>query len=207
MDQEGNAVFAGRDHETKAYDRSNSPDERREWLRLNDRVFLEYRLVGEVTLPREAPREDMVSMFVGKPTEDLLARLHQGEGDTVLVPWLMKIDWVLELILQSLLRMRPEGMMIPRLMDVNLSGGGICFTMDQCVKVGVLLDLRLILPPFTPIKARAEVIRVETIDDSAPAYSVGTRFVEISSDDQERLIHHILQLQAERLRTRHVDLL
>ncbi|MGH7233261.1 MAG: PilZ domain-containing protein [Nitrospiraceae bacterium] len=192
--------------EMSGWEDVSSSDDRREWLRINDRVFLEYHLIGEASPSNDAAREDMISMFIAKPTEDLLARIHKGEGDSVLVPWLMKIDWVLELMLRSLLRRDPEGMAIPRLTEVSLSGGGICFAMTECVGVGDQVDLRLILPPFTPIKARAEVIRVGTMDGDTRTHAVATHFIDISSDDREHLIHHILHLQAERLRTRHSDL-
>lgn len=57
-------------------------DERREWIRIDDRVLMEYRLLTESgdTLPVEAgaPTADMISIAVGKPTADLLA--HSGDS-------------------------------------------------------------------------------------------------------------------------------
>lgn len=180
-------------------------ENRREWLRLDERLLFEYWPVGEESVSSSdglAPAGDAeIAEFLSKPTTDLLARLPVQESEPVLAPWLMKIDYVLTLVLKTLLRLHPEGVPLPRLTDVNISAGGLSFPSTRSFGPGELVDVRLILPPFTPIHARAEVIRV-TADQVASGLLVAVKFVDISPDDQERLIKHILSVQAKRVRLR-----
>ena len=184
-------------------------DDRREWLRIDDCLFLEYHLVGEmsgsVSIPGDRAAEELISSFITKPTEDLLAAAHARDAESVLVPWLKKIDWVLESILQRLVRVSKEGIALPKRTDVNVSGGGMSFTTARQFQEKDQLDLRVILPPFTPIQARVEITRVIAMEgeSGAEGWYTATRFMQITEDDHECLIRHILHVQAERLRARH----
>ncbi len=193
-------------------------DERRELLRIDDRLLLEYWLPGEapeggLTASPESAN-DAITAFVGKPTADLAARWQADAGaeslqDSVLLPWLMKVDWTLELLLKALARMSPQHVLLPRLTDVNVSGGGVCFDMARRVEAGSVLELRLVLPPFVPIRTSSEVVRVAPSRQGARkidgSYATAVRFTTITADDRERLIRHILRAQADRLRARHMS--
>lgn len=193
-------------HEPK---RAAAVDDRREWLRIDDCLFLDYQLVGEMSCPvsiaGDRAAEELISTFITKPTEDLLASVHFGETESVLVPWLKKIDWVLESILQRLVRMSKEGIALPKRTDVNISGGGISFASSRRFQEQDQLDLRIILPPFTPIQARVEITRVIAMQGERHTgdWYTATRFLQLTQDDHECLIRHILHIQAERLRARH----
>jgi len=190
-------------------------------LRIDDRLLMEYWPVGE-TAERSAdqPRQEVdeaITDFITRPTTDLLAHGSAREADQAdlvesrLGPWLMKVDWALELILKAVARMSPQGLALPRLLNVNISGGGICFEASRPFQEGDQLELRLILPPFVPVHTVAEVVRAEPAQQERPAsseaparYTVAARFTSISAEDRERLIRHILRLQAERIRARHM---
>jgi hypothetical protein len=43
----------------------------------------------------------------------------------------MKVDYLLEVILNALAASRPDTVAMARLMDVNLSGGGVGFVSDR----------------------------------------------------------------------------
>jgi PilZ domain len=192
-------------HEPK---RAAVVDDRREWLRIDDCLFLEYQLVGEASIPIVIPAdraaEELIATFISKPTEDLLAGAHLGGTESVMVPWLKKIDWVMEVILQRLVHLSKEGVALPRLTAVNISGGGISFFSSRRFQEGDQLDLRLILPPFTAIQTRVAVTRVTPMEGESgtAGWCTGTRYVQIEQDDHECLIRHILHSQAERLRAR-----
>jgi len=184
---------------------STSQDERREWIRIDDRVLMEYRLLMESghTLPVEAgtPTADMISTAVGKPTADLLARSGDSFVGSPVLPWIMKVDYLLEVILNALAASRPDSVAMARPMDVNLSGGGVGFVSDRELSIGDQLAVKLILPPFILIKATIRVIRVMP-QAGGQGYAIATEFVDLKPDDQEHLIRHILQAQAEQLRAR-----
>jgi hypothetical protein len=194
-------------------------DDRRELLRIDDRLLLECRRAGEASesaaaRPSEPQTDEAIKAFLSRPTADLLSRAatqgpdHQDPMESMLVPWLMKIDWALELMLKAAARANPQGLALPRLTEVNLSGGGICFDTDRRFGENDILELRLILPPFVPIRSTAEVTRVTPVRGeggagAAERFTVAAHFTSIGSEDRERLIRHILRLQADRIRSRH----
>lgn len=180
-------------------------DDRREWLRIDDRLLLEYRPADDATdapLPDEMrATPESISAAIAKPTADLLARSGEALQDSLLVPWLKKIDWLLELTLKTLAVTQPQGVSMAQVTEVNLSGGGLSFSTRGQLERGQDLALKLILPPFTPISTIARVIRV-TPSRRGGEFDVATQFTSITPDDQESLIRHILATQAERLRAR-----
>jgi len=181
------------------------PDDRREWIRIDDNLLLEYRLLSDSAdvpppgLPPVTP--DVIASAVGKPTADLLARSGEALTASPLLPWVMKVDWLLEAMLKTLATLHPECMAIARVTSVNISGGGISFVSLRQFAVGDQLALKVILPPFTPIQTVAKVIRAAPSADRE-GFSLATEFVDLRADDQEHLIRHILHAQAERLRAR-----
>ena len=106
-------------------------DERREWIRIDDRVLLEYRLLSdppEEPIPGTLPiSQEAIAAAVAKPTADLLLRSGEQLAQSPLLPWIMKVDWLLEVIVKQLAKMQPEGIAIAAIVDVTLSGGGLGF--------------------------------------------------------------------------------
>ncbi|MCC2643015.1 MAG: uncharacterized protein K0S45_3428 [Nitrospira sp.] len=181
-------------------------EDRREWLRIDDRLLLEYRLFDE---PAEAMNlhlppvtEDSIATAVSKSTHDLLTRAGETLADSPLLPWVSKIDWMLETILKSLAKSQPGTVAIARLTDINISAGGLGFITPRRFRVDDVLALKVILPPFTMIEAQARIIRVTEIGKGSADFYVATHFNDLPADDQEHIIRHILHVQAERLRAR-----
>ena len=180
-------------------------DERREWIRIDDRVLLEYRLLTD---PVEGPTpgippiaQEAIAAVIAKPTSDLLLRNGEQLAESPLLPWMMKVDWLLEVIVKTLAKMQPEGIAIAQVADVTLSGGGIGFLSPRHFAVDDTLRLKVVLSPFTPIHTTARVIRSDQAKDGIN-YDIATEFIQLDPDDQEHLIRHIIQTQAERLRSR-----
>ena len=180
-------------------------DERREWIRIDDRVLLEYRLLtdpAEGLMPGIPPVSDeAISEAIAKPTADLLLRSSEQLAESPLLPWIMKVDWLLETIVKQLAKIQPEGLAMAQVADVTLSGGGIGFLSPRQFAVDDQLKLKIILPPFTPINTTARVIRSIQAKDGIN-YDIATEFIQLNPDDQEHLIRHIIQAQAEQLRSR-----
>ncbi|NOT22133.1 MAG: PilZ domain-containing protein [Nitrospiraceae bacterium] len=180
-------------------------DERREWIRVDDRVLLEYRLLTD---PDEGPTpgippvaQEAIAAVIAKPTSDLLLRNGEHLAESPLLPWILKVDWLLEVIVKTLAKMQPEGIAIAQVADVTLSGGGIGFLSPRHFAVDDTLSLKIVLSPFTPIHTTARVIRSVQAKDGVN-YDIATEFIQLNPDDQEHLIRHIIQTQAERLRGR-----
>lgn len=182
------------------------PVDRREWLRIDDRLPVECRRLGTAVAadPTGSAPDEVASLqeFLNKPTYDLLGTVKPDDPQSAIVPWMLKMDWALGILLGTLARMAPGGLVIPRMTDVNISATGMSFPSTQSLAAGDMLDLRLILPPFLPIQTTAEVVRVSEVPDHPSGrFLVAVTFLEMRADDQDHLIRHILQLQAERLRT------
>lgn len=180
-------------------------DERREWVRIDDRVLLEYRLLTD---PPEGPilglppaSYEAITTAIAKPTSDLLLRSGEQLAESPLLPWIKKVDWLLEVMMKTLAKMHPDGIAIAQVTDVTLSGGGIGFFTPRKFAVDDMLRVKMILPPFTAIHATARVIRSVPSKDGMQ-YDIATEYTDLSPDDQDHLIRHIIQMQAERLRGR-----
>lgn len=180
-------------------------DERREWLRIDDRVLLEYRLLTDsedVPAPGLPPASDQaIAAAIHKPAADFFAQQGEHLAHSPLLPWMMKVDWLLEVIVKTLAQMHPGGVPIAQIADVNLSGGGIGFVSPRSFAPNDKLSIKVVLPPFTPIDATARVIRSMPVKEGL-GYDIATEFIALSPNDQEHLIRHILQTQAGRLRGR-----
>ncbi|MCP9470676.1 MAG: PilZ domain-containing protein [Nitrospira sp.] len=188
--------------------RMPASEDRREWIRIEDKLLLEYRLEGEQDKTpasgRETVTDEMIAAAVEKPTTELLARSGDVLAQAALVPWIMKVDWLLEVILKTLAKSSPGCMELARVTDVNISGGGIGFVASQRFNAGDRLALRVILPPFTPIQVAAKVIR-SSPDPQGRGFVLAAEFIDLGADEQDSLIRYVLQTQAERLRTRRKD--
>ena len=180
-------------------------DERREWIRIDDRVLLEYQLLAEtvdVPTPGLPPAtHEAITAAIAKPTTDLLLRSGEQLAQSPLLPWMMKVDWLLEVILKTLAKMHTEGIPMAQIADVTLSGGGIGFPSPLQFAAGDMLRLKIILSPFIPIHTTTRVIRSTRAKDGIN-FDIATEFIQLSPDDQEHLIRHIIHTQAERLRGR-----
>lgn len=180
-------------------------DERREWIRIDDRILMEYRLLTDD--PSVARRDageatpESIAAVVSKPTADLLARSGDALAGAPVLPWIMKIDYLLEVILNALAVIQPSCVVMAKPTDVNLSGGGVGFVSTREFAANDHLALKLILPPFVQIQAIAKVIRSLPLANGE-GFTIATEFTDLKADDQEHIIRHILQTQAERLRAR-----
>lgn len=178
-------------------------DERREWIRIDDRILMEYRLLTESgNAPAIEARHvtaESISETVTRPTVELLARSGDSLMDSPLLPWIMKVDYLLEVILNALAASQPSSVSMAKPTDVNLSGGGVGFVSDREITAGTHLALKLILPPFTIIRALVKVIRAVPQTDER-GFTIATEFVDLKPDDQEHVIRHVLHVQAQRLR-------
>lgn len=183
-----------------------SQDERREWIRIDDRLLMEYRVLTEsgsaLPIAVGPPTAESISEAVMKPTAELLARSGEALMGSSVLPWIMKVDYLLEVILNALAASQPSSVSMVRPMDVNLSGGGVGFATNREFAAGDQLALKLILPPFIPIQTIVRVIR-SVPQTNGQGFTIATEFVDLKPDDQEHLIRHILYTQAERLRARH----
>jgi len=83
--------------------------------------------------------------------------------------------------------------------SVNISGGGIGVPVNVAYHPGEVLSLTLVLPDQVIFKAYAEVLRLDPIPQRVNTYRLHTRFVRMTTQNQELLIRHILRFQRDHL--------
>ena len=87
--------------------------------------------------------------------------------------------------------------------SINISGGGIGFVSDIAHNVGDILTITLLLHEQVLFKVQAEVLRREPLPHRAQASRIHAHFIQISEQERELLIRHIMRLQRDALRERH----
>ncbi len=123
--------------------------------------------------------------------------------DPLLLQMMTRIDWMLTSILRTLGKDKNLNHAIPQLRKVNLSGSGIRFFSDEDFPVDSYLRLRMVLRPFIPIQAVGKVVRVDPSQkDGEEGFEIAAEFTQISSDDREAIIRHILRAEATLQRLR-----
>lgn len=83
--------------------------------------------------------------------------------------------------------------------SINISGGGIGFVSDIAHNLGDILTIRLLLHEQVLFKVQAEVLRRDPLPHRAHASRLHARFIQISEQERELLIRHIMRLQREHL--------
>lgn len=82
---------------------------------------------------------------------------------------------------------------------INISGGGIGFMSDIPHNHGDILTITLLLHEQVLFKVQAEVLRREPLAHRAQISRIHARFIQISEQEREVLIRHLMRLQREHL--------
>src|SRR5438105_11831165 len=133
---------------------SRPPEDRREGVRVDDRVLLEYWLVTDAGHTTDTFRRfAQIPLPISPETGESL-RL-----DPLVVQWMSKIEWTLDAILRTLEHQSPRPS-AARLMDVNVSGDGVRFLPERPLTEGEPIDLRMLLPPFIALSPRPQRMQI-----------------------------------------------
>jgi hypothetical protein len=87
--------------------------------------------------------------------------------------------------------------------EVSLSATGLAFSNDKAVAVGELLELRMLLTScMAVIVAYARVVQCKDISDDNPErpFAICVEYVNLTDDDRELLIKHVIKKQLQQLR-------
>lgn len=182
-------------------DQERLTEDRREGVRVDDRVLLEYWLANEAS-----PSSERFRRFSQIP---LSISPEAGEGaklDPLVIQWMSKIEWTLDAILRTLEDQATARPNAARLMDVNVSGEGVRFLPDRPLATGDVVDLRMVLPPFVVVEARGEVLQMRSETGPESSQPVIVRFTDIAEENREKIIRYVVQRQAELQRRHHRSL-
>jgi len=123
--------------------------------------------------------------------------------DPSLVNYLVRMDEKLDLILELLEKdNKIEGLFKPGL-GVNISGSGMNIMVDRPVGTGQVIHSKFYLSkiPLVFMDLFGEVVHVAKVDECGKTlYSLGIKFLDLSVNDQERIIASVFQRQRGALR-------
>lgn len=187
-------------------------NERRDYYRIEDSAFLDYRIIPSEQLA------DTLSIFDQGATDyfnlnhnylenekimtDSLARIHNDFP--VIAAYLEALDRKINLLV-PLFRSKNDEIETYPTRRINLSGGGIAFDAEQEIYLGAAVEIKLVLfPRYNGILAYGTVVYCVPIEQPQNnfAWRVALNFSHIREIDRDLIIRHVLQHQAAQLRRR-----
>ncbi|GAB4302110.1 MAG: hypothetical protein Kow0096_23410 [Thiohalomonadaceae bacterium] len=184
-------------------------EERRRFFRIDDEVYLEYRLLPEEDYQRRlrqpaGSRQDTSALALQlhgltSQSSSLLAQIRKRDPEVG--QYLAIIDRKVELLGRALLGSQLGHISGPN-HKVNLSGNGIAFFSAEPLASDSKLELRLMLfPGHTVINTLGRVVHCNVVPGGAPQpYRIGVEFTHLAEMGRDALVRHTLELQSARLR-------
>lgn len=190
------------------------PDERREDVRINDKIFYKATFLGHGHESEDAISKAMAKINTEKLIINSFLKGRYGMSgsdelsysmETRVNPEIWEINRKLDLvILMSVTEDFKELIRsVPR--DANICAGGIRFLSQTAFDVMDIIEISMVLPmsPILYIRLVAEVIRVKTIAvDGKEQHSIVARFYNMDPEMKEDIVHYIFKRQREILRRR-----
>lgn len=178
--------------------------ERRRHVRIDDDIVLSWREVSPDEIPETLVHEgDSLDYFplstqiklLSLETGELLQRI--GQDQPLLAEYLKILDRQVDILSRAIDGKQDKAANLPT-RYVNLSASGLAFTADVDYPQGVLLELKIILPPsLTSIIAYGRVVDSMPHDEDEPgSFSMGVDFIRLNDHDRELLIRHVARRQA-----------
>lgn len=190
-----------------------SEAERRRYFRIKDQVALKYRTLSEQEYADAVggmpdSRSGLMSLantFAAStrqmaPTVRRIRELHPE-----LCRYLAMVNEKLDMLARAFSVAESEMASWPT-QRVCLSAGGIAFDAQAPLLVGARLKVTLVLyPSLVHIVALGSVVRCRPSCTGEANQRVAVQFTDITEEDRELLIQHIVQRESRRLRARRID--
>jgi len=189
-------------------------DERRQDVRINDKVYLKVRLVGHALGHEQALAQTLEKIRANKLIIDSFLKGQYGYPGAEEIPYtretptnqaVWELNRKLDLLIHMTLAEDFKQLMQTIPQDVNISASGIRFIADKPYDVMDILEVGMILPmvPLLFIRLAAQVIRVKTLTHKErECYSVVARFIEIDQESKDDIVRYLFRRQREMLRRR-----
>ncbi len=189
-------------------------DERREDVRINDKIFYKVNLLGHVhesedvissAMSRIHSEKLIINSFIkgryGMTGSDDIQYSHDAQTGYEIWELNRKLDLLIYMFLteefKDLIRSTPK--------EVNISAAGIRFISQTPLDVMDIIEIHMALPmsPLLYIRVVTEVIRVKTLAvEGKEQHSIVARFLHLDSETKEDIVHYIFKRQRELLRRR-----
>lgn len=182
--------------------------ERRSYVRGNFSFKIKFKTMTSVEYEELVRSNEAISNYFQKePVLDISnSKLEADTGiDPSLVNYLVLIDEKLDLILELLEKDNEIEGLLKHGLGMNISGSGMNIIVDRPVETGQIIHSKFYLSkiPLIFMELFGEVVRSTKVDEcDKTMYSLGIKFIDISVNDQERIIASVFQRQRGVLRKR-----
>ncbi|HHN65290.1 MAG TPA: PilZ domain-containing protein [Nitrospirae bacterium] len=175
-------------------------EDRRAFFRIDD------------SLPVKARKADRISAsrFLSLIPErgDFRLPIDADSRDDALMALLQEVNQKLDYLINQLI-LKDEGIRIDECKEVNLSATGMRFEIEEDVRIGDIVEVKMMLPSSPPvaIQTYGEVVRVKKTErEGKPLYEVGLKFTEMTEEVREEIIQYTLKRQREIIRRKRQQL-
>jgi hypothetical protein len=180
-------------------------EDRRRHERVNDDIVLYWQEVNSEDINESYFLQGESPSFFSLPTQIKLKLLNQetstllqqiGHEHPLLLEYFKILEHKIDILAREVTKQTsPTGKLPSRY--VNLSAAGLAFVTDTEYTNGVLLELKMVLPPnLVGIVAYGRVVDSIPNDDHAPnSFSTGVDFIRLRDADRELLRRHVARRQ------------
>lgn len=134
---------------------------------------------------------------------DTIKSANTALADASLINYLVQMDEKLDQILELLTKDKKIEGLFGQGFGLNISGSGMNIMVDEPVETGQIIHSKFYLSkiPLVFMDIFGEVVRVTTIEETGKIlYSLGIKFLDLSVNDQERIIASVFQNQRGAIR-------
>jgi len=182
--------------------------ERRSYVRGNFSFKIKFKTMTSNEYEDLVRSDEAIPPYFQKETGIDITDKKKGVDTAVdpsLVNYLALIDEKLDLILELLAKDSKIEGLFNQGIGMNISGSGMNIMVDRPVESGQIIHSKFYLSktPLVFLDIFGEVVRSTKVDECGQTmYSLGIKFLDISVNDQERIITSVFQRQRGVLRKR-----
>jgi PilZ domain len=182
--------------------------ERRSYVRGNFSFKIKFKtMTSDEYEAQLISRDPNVSLFQEEHGFAAVGRTQSADTsvDASLMNYMARIDEKLDLILELLTKDTEAEGPFEQGIGVNISGSGMNILVDQPIETGQVIHSKIYLSrmPIVFLDIFGEVVRSSEVNECGKnLYSLGIRFLDLSVNDQERIIAMVFKRQRGDLRKR-----
>jgi hypothetical protein len=125
--------------------------------------------------------------------------------DASLMNYMVRIDEKLDFLIELMTKDSEAENLFEQAVGLNISGSGMNIMLDQPIETGQIIHSKIYLSkiPMIFLEVFGEVVRSSEVNECGKIlYSLGIRFLDLSVNDQERIISMVFKSQRGNLRKR-----
>ena len=184
--------------------------ERRSYVRGNFSFKIKFKTMSAEEYDELVRSNEAISLrFQKKPSIDISdpKAIADAPSDPSLINYLVLIDEKLDLVLEILAKDSKIEGLFDQGLGMNISGSGMNIRVDRPVETGRIIHAKFYLSkiPLVFLDIFGEVVRSTKVEECGKTmYSLGIKFLDLSVNDQERIIASVFQRQRGVLRKRRI---